>query len=303
MSLVDWLRETKQRFAAEGFRYALRKSIYELYVGALRRVSRFYKPGVPVWNKDWDVLVVLDACRCDAFREAYGEQYDVECTLSVGSMSIEWMRETFDSQYEDDLNRTAYVTGNPFSEDHVDTGSVAHLEEVWRYDWDEDAGIIRPGAITDAAINIWKTKEPDRMIVHYMQPHIPYIDADLESTEGWDKEKWGADHETEFDLFAKGKLGREDMWTMYVDNLRLVMDDVENRLLRSIDAEEVVITSDHGEMFGEWGLYEHPKRMPIPATRRVPWVRTTATDEMNEVPSLDRTTKQVDERLKDLGYK
>jgi hypothetical protein len=55
-------------------------------------------------------------------------------------------------------------------------------------------------------------------------------------------------------------------------------------LLENVDAERVVITADHGEGFGEYGVYEHPVGCPAPTIKRVPWATTTAADTGSYVP-------------------
>jgi len=93
----------------------------------------------------------------------------------------------------------------------------------------------------------------------------------------------------------------------YHDNLRFVLDQVAV-LLNNFDAENVVITADHGEAFGEMGFYRHPVACPLPIVRKVPWVETSATDTETVDPSAPDpeaadTTSSVDERLEQLGYR
>jgi glucan phosphoethanolaminetransferase (alkaline phosphatase superfamily) len=96
------------------------------------------------------------------------------------------------------------------------------------------------------------------------------------------------------------------VFDLYVQNLRYVLDHVE-RLLNNIDAETVVLTADHGELFGEWGLYSHHACVPHPALRKVPWVRTTANDSQSHNPPIersdvDRVERISNEKLAALGY-
>lgn len=50
---------------------------------------------------------------------------------------------------------------------------------------------------------------------------------------------------------------RKRVLKAYLDDLRYVLDDVEI-LLENIAAEHVVLSADHGEAFGECGVYGHP---------------------------------------------
>lgn len=106
--------------------------------------------------------------------------------------------------------------------------------------------------------------------------------------------------------FAVAKRGSEEgVWGAYPDNLRYVLDDV-SRLLANIDVERVVITSDHGELFGEWGLYSHHVGSLHPALRKVPWVETTASDTNSANPDVELSlepTEPMEEHLEALGYR
>ncbi|MFC7174344.1 hypothetical protein ACFQL0_15370 [Haloplanus litoreus] len=99
---------------------------------------------------------------------------------------------------------------------------------------------------------------------------------------------------------------RNEAFERYLETLRVVLDDVEV-LLRNLDAETVVITADHGELFGELGAYGHPIGFPHPAVKRVPWVETSATDTgscepMVEPPAEVEADDYLEDHLENLGY-
>jgi len=78
-------------------------------------------------------------------------------------------------------------------------------------------------------------------------------------------------------------------------------------LLRNLDAETVIISADHGNAVGEWGVYGHPVGFPHPAVKRVPWVETEANDSHGHTPKIQSTASsevetKAKERLRDLGY-
>jgi len=304
MTLADWIEETSERFREQPPREAAADSAYRFYVGALRRLSAVYDLGVNVMDREWDVLLVLDACRSDLTR-AVADEYEfvsTESVWSVGSSSPEWMWKTFDETYADALAGTAYVTGNPFSTEQVDASFLSHLEEVWQYGWDDDLGTIPPRPLTDAAIRHYRQRSPDRMIVHYMQPHYPFIDNPLAG--GMDLSNFGdAGTETAWDRLRKGEVTYEAVWDGYEENLRTVLDDV-NLLLESIDAERVVITADHGNSMGEKGLYGHAIGVPVAEQRAVPWCVTSANDTSGYTPETPEREvgADVESRLEDLGY-
>jgi len=115
----------------------------------------------------------------------------------------------------------------------------------------------------------------------------------------------------------RGDLPRDRVWRAFRANYRYVLDDVA-LLLDSVDADRIVLTADHGNAFGEWGLWGHPDRIPIRVLREVPWIVTSASDSGEYEPDLalttpertddagadeaDPTDEQVADRLAALGY-
>ena len=263
-----------------------------------------------VYEREWDILIVLDACRPDLLERVESEYSFLDnrdSVLSVGSASLEWIEKTFVDDYGDEIAGTAYVTGNVKSNLAFEGGELYSLDEVWKYSWDEEIGTIRPRPITDRAIHTWRDEHPKRMIVHYMQPHFPSIrQPELGSAQF--RDLTGGDWKTVsiWDELRAGKQDFETVWAAYLDNLRVALDDVE-LLLESIDADRVVLTADHGNAVGEWGFYDHPGYHPLPALREVPWVETNATATREYEPaSYDRSVElnadQVESRLRNLGY-
>lgn len=313
MGLSEWFSRTRRRFDRLGVRETLIESTYELYSGSWRVGTLLPIPTTNIYDRDWDVLVILDGCRVDVMTEVareYGFIEAVDSISSAGSMSVEWMNNTFDSsEYGDEMARTAYVTANVFSEETIDADSLQHLDEVWRYGWDEAVNTIPPRTVTDRAITMSREEQPDRLIVHYMQPHHPFIaDAELRQ---FDVDPFGRDntgegtHYTAWGALRRGMVSRADVWRAYKANLRLVLDEIA-LLRKNIDADTLVLTADHGNAAGEWGIYDHPIGFPHPSVKQVPWVETTATDTESYVPNsieTEDTTSDVESRLEALGYK
>jgi hypothetical protein len=157
--------------------------------------------------------------------------------------------------------------------------------------------------MTDRAIEVGRDHDPERMVVHYLQPHHPFIpDPELDpgqSIENFTEEAW----DDIWDRLRHGEVSKERVWNAYRENLRYVLADVE-LLLENVDAETVVITSDHGNAFGEWGIYGHPMHTPLSCLRTVPWIETTATDTGTRDPEEHESSvdSDVQDRLRQLGY-
>lgn len=311
MTLADWMQESYERFRREPPEQALRDSVYQFYLGAWRALGDIYEYGTPIYSQEWDVLVILDACRYDQFRAiapefAFADK--LQATYSVGSASEEWLAKNFGPERADEMAETVYVTGNPFSRDFF-TDEFLELDEVWRYAWDRELGTIRAEPITDRAIAHYRAHEPDRMIVHYMQPHRPFVTAP--SLDGGLNGLAQTQTESDaagaiWDRLRDDELSRKDVNDAFIDNLRYALNDV-SRLLSNIDADRVVLTADHGNLLGDHGLYDHPIAVPHPLLRRVPWCPTSARNTADETPrsKAELTTDSaagVEERLESLGY-
>lgn len=317
MTFRDWIEESRFKVNHYGWRKGGVSAAYDFWGGALRHSSHLIgadRRGENVFERDWDVLVLLDTCRPDVAEEVSGGYpfvpSDVPSITSVGSTSWEWLDRTFSEAPNDVVERTAYVCANNFSQQfgdefEPDPASFGLLDEVWRYGWDDDLGVVPPETVTDRAVDVRRNGEFDRLIVHYMQPHIPYRSLDVGDRA--DADERGAAQRSVWDLLQMGDLSRADAWDAYRDNLRWVLDDGVAPLLENIDADRVVLSSDHGEAFGEWNLYGHYRHVPAPALREVPWIVTSATDSGQLEPEVEPeeihlTDDTINERLTALGY-
>lgn len=288
---------------------ATKASAQSLWKGAVGKIP-VPPHGTHIYSKDWDILVILDACRPDVLEQMAADYEfvpeSVPTIWSRGSQSKEWLQATFTPAYQDEIAETTYITGNLYSREFggsipISKDDFASIDEVWRDDWEDDLGTIPPRPLTDHAIRAAR-EGTDRLIVHYMQPHAPYRSLNAIDRVGVNNESLER-RTTVWDLLQLGELTRDEALDAYRDQLRWVLDDVA-LLLESTDGE-VVISADHAELFGEFGLYSHPP-VPHPTLRRVPWLRTTARDTGEYDPENEQTASNepidVSERLASLGY-
>lgn len=284
--------------------------------------------GRNIFSEEWDLLVILDTCRPDAFHECVeefdGSASEIEVCWSTGSATPEWLASTFSTRYSDVLKETTVVTSNPWYDRILGEGfrpeerwgaawapcdwntapieslkSVIRAYEYETRDVDQDQPKAPAGVVTDLAIKASRSGT-ERLIVHYIEPHAPYnTPARQEGRDlySWEKEPWKF-------LREGGKKSR--VWDAYLTELEYGLHEL-NSLLRNVSAENAVITSDHGEAFGEWGMYGHMVGRPIPALRRVPWIKTSAEDTGTRTPEVEysdqEANKDVTDRLKALGYR
>jgi len=248
--------------------------------------------GVDIFSEDWDNLVVLDACRYDMFEQINRINGHLSAKTSKGSATAEWLRANFTDR---DLSDTVYVTANPQLERHRSDWDLQLYEtiNVWLDEgWDEPTGTVLAEIMTEAAIDASDRFPNKRLVVHYMQPHYPFVRSDTT----FDKEHLvndGTSESSEENVWGQKFAGElsvthEELWSMYVDNLKYVLDHVEDLIDALIGKS--IITSDHGNYVGE-------RASPIPIRER------EIVAESDEESADDIESKVMSERLRDLGYK
>jgi hypothetical protein len=227
-------------------------------------------------DKEWDTLIILDACRADIFEEVVDiEVFDSYSPVaSLGSHSSEWTRRNFVGRTLDD---TVYVSANPHTTLLAD-GTFYELIEVWKK-YEAVPNEIDPSKITDISVNAHNKNPDKRLIIHFMQPHSGGLVTEGES--------------------------REQRYRLAI---RRVMDQVF--ILDEMLDGKTVITADHGELFNtgirkKLGFDTHVPRLRFPELVNVPWAElngnrrnvTTGT-----ISATDTDTNVIEERLRDLGY-
>lgn len=318
-----WAGDIFQDFG-ENPKHAVLNGLRGVHNGLFYTVTSRYPLGTNVFERDWDLLVVLDACRVDAMREVSPE-FDflgpVGSIWSVGSQSHEWLCKTFTRRYLAEIRKTAHISANPHAPptfrdgvrpprslaiplmwanwDVVDAADFRLFRGLSEYDLGYPA-TIDPRAVTDHAIDAGRTDGVERTVAHYFQPHRPYISA------AYSEERPLTDVEDEpWEALRTGTATIDEVWELYLDNLRYVLNSVE-RLLQNYDADTVAITADHGDLFGEFGEYGHPSGFAHPSLKKVPWVETTAVDERTSTPTVETAPESssvdVDDQLRRLGY-
>jgi len=328
--IVTGLKNPRKALRFVGRKASGLHPLYAVDALSLAVTSR-YPWGTHVLDREWDLLVILDTCRVDAMQ-AVAPEFEFIDTVgqiwSRGGSSPDWIAHTFDKQHRSTLQDTAYLCSNPHGETVIDDqrmqpdkhppaarrfyrwGSwnqigpdeLGRFERIWQYESPErmegpDRTHVRPRVVTDRTIDVMRSAEYDRVIAHYMPPHYPWIsNAIVENRELKRHEK------------RPNKIpetSRELVWNAYLDDLRWVLEDVE-LLLENVDAATVVISADHGEAFGECGIYGHSPGRIHASIRNVPWVETTATDRQTHEPTTDPIESvqgKTREQLEALGYR
>lgn len=271
-----------------------------------RIVTRDSTAGIHVFDEDWDNLVVLDACRYDYFEEVCDIDGDLQKRISKGSATREWVEANFDRQLHD----TVYVTANGWFlqlglEENLHAYTSLHQEEHRN-----DVGTVPPELVTDAATETLEEYPDKRLVVHYVQPHAPYMGPT--GREYFGDVRGMNLHEVLRQADGNKQKKIKKLRAAYRENLHIVLDEVDT-LLNSLEGKTIV-TADHGELLGERHLtlplreYGHPTGIRVPELVEVPWLVCDADDRRRivpEEPKHDRTESMeaVEAQLRDLGYR
>jgi len=118
-----------------------------------------------------------------------------------------------------------------------------------------------------------------------MQPHHPFVPDPVAGDDGLARTGSHTNTGNPWVLLRRGEVSVERVRRAYRANLRHVLAEVAT-LLANVDGR-IAITADHGNLFGEWGLYGHPMETPVPALLAVPWTTASGTDRETRSPALD----------------
>ena len=283
----------------------------------LRRRDRDF--GVAVFEEDWDNLVVLDACRFDMFESRSQLEGTLSSKSSKGSSTVEWLQANFNGR---DLRDTVYVTANPQLELNRSGWDITlhDVKNIWLDEgWDDETGTVRAETVNEATMEAIEQYPKKRLVVHYMQPHYPFVMSNTEfdknhlnqldecnsqpATENVWNQKFAGDL----------NVSRDDLWSMYAANLEYVLEHVAE-LLPHLSGKTVV-TSDHGNYVGERASplpireYGPPRGLYDEPVVRVPWleIKNGNRRKIHSGTALEAEADVQDDiitdRLQDLGYR
>lgn len=233
-------------------------------------------------NDEWDIVFILDACRADFFKELTGFSGS---RVSLGGASKEFVSQAFsDSVYGD----VVYISGNPHFEQSIfrDITSKGlndvfyEVFDVFNTGWDGEEGTVMPEELLRSLDTARKLFPDKRIVVHFMQPHAPFVNSDFETRslvsltgaeENYDRSS--VDPDDVMSLAARGQISDEVLREEYMKNLEFVWNEIIDYVSNTDLDRKVYITADHGENLGEGGLYGHTQGGKNNYLREVPWVR------------------------------
>lgn len=263
--------------------------------------------GIDVMARDWDTLIILDSCTYALFAECSDLSGSLSKVISSGSATGEFLLTTVGDA---DLNDVVYVTASPgirFVEKHREINLHA-IDDVWEDEWNKELGTVKPETMLKRAATAHKKYPDKRIVVHFMQPHFPFIGPTGQSIEhrayGGQIDSDKTEGDSVWTRLSNGEISEKEVRTAYRENLELTLPHV-SELIESISGR-VVVTSDHGNAYGQKGVYGHTPGVFLPEIVEVPWLEIPY-DERRKIKAEDavlsvRDTDKVQDRLEDLGY-
>ncbi|RLI40718.1 hypothetical protein DRO69_12530, partial [Candidatus Bathyarchaeota archaeon] len=134
-------------------------------------------------EEKWDFLIILDACRYDYFKDVYRNYLDgnVKKAISPALHTMDWLNKVFPDFYDD----IVYISANPYINSKIEVTDQYGLKfdgkrhffevvDVWKWEWDFKLGTVPPHNVNEALFKYGHNKNK-RFIIHYIQPHEPYI--------------------------------------------------------------------------------------------------------------------------------
>jgi len=278
----------------KGFTYSLRKFRFKAFEDVLLRhilvplthvISKTYRLKSQhemfnkILNEDQFLLIILDACRYDVFAHVYKRYFQgiLVPVKSYGAFLPEWIPKLFrDPRWHGTRIFKAKLFIKPHDisiRDMIERRDI----EIFEISPPKERLTVHPQMLVNFVLKIGLK---DKNIVWFMQPHYPWL-AYPELSKKVLKDIMIYEFlpgSLEKNLLSK-KIHREDIIKAYIANLTVTLREVK-RLIEVYretfkDSGIIVVTSDHGEMLGEYGLYFHHPSYNVPQLIVVPWLEVT----------------------------
>ena len=245
--------------------------------------------GLYILDEKWDNLIILDACRYDIFKQEIhrsGLNGTLKKVKSRGSHTTTFLSENFQREKYPNI---VYITANPYV-DKFYKDKFHKLISVWKEGWSEKYSTVLPDTMCEYSIDAILKYPEKRVIIHFMQPHYPYIGYSFgtEATQRlrnsvlYDEKKKKRRTPVNLKIFSLygvdfyRMISRKDHFKIYRRNLIKTFPHLK-KLVNSLPGR-TVITADHGESIGDFihpllpiRLYGHNLNFKNNVLNNVPW--------------------------------
>ncbi len=229
-----------------------------IFIKLIARKNR----GVYILDEKWDNLIILDGCRYDIFKELNNLEGILEWRISRGTCTKDFLLENFQKYpYPEKLKEIVYVTANPIVNLYF-SGLFYRIYSTWDYGWDENLSTVPPENVVKDALFAIKDNPGKRLIIHFVQPHCPFLGGEIITKPLRDSVRERALGKKDLIkpiedtavmqpslLIETGELDKNIVWEAYKNNLKIVLPFVK-KLVDNLSGK-IIVTSDHGELMGE----------------------------------------------------
>jgi hypothetical protein len=268
-------------------------------------------------EEDWDNLIILDACRLDAYRQAVPDYRNVGYKISNATESWDFMSKNFEGERFHD---TIYITANPYAT-RLEQDTFYSIEHLMNTHWNDELETVMPSDVVDVTTQKSKKFPNKRYIVHFMQPHYPFIGSKGKhiNHRGYKREQddngsiapnvwWILQYRPD----GYKEITQSAVWEAYKENLNTVLSHA-NKLIEKLPGK-TIITADHGTMIGDRIFpfpvrgYGHAHSSFVPPVVRVPWDvhNSDKRRKIKKDPPIenqDFDDEIIKNRLEKLGYR
>ena len=301
-------------------------------------------------EENWDFLIILDACRYDFFEDVYRNYLDgnVKKAISPALHTMDWLNKVFPDFYDD----IVYISANPYINSKIEVTDhygfkfdgkkhFFRIVDVWKWGWESKLGTVPPGEVNKAVVKVKDNYRNKRFIVHYIQPHEPYISKNyihyipenyaekrgkIDRIIDGEKEKGNINVRASIGKAIQKIFGIEGRWKISnllgvyplsqsdsigynegIKGLRRAYKENLEVVLESVAellkhvSGTILITADHGEYLGENGRYGHGLVPRRPPIVEVPWLIIEKKESKQREVSDKELIKERIKRLRRTG--
>ena len=225
--------------------------------------------GCLIRESDWEVIVLLDACRWDVFEQVNYLPGNLQKVNSGAFNTSTWYKNHWN---KDTAKNTVLISAQPMAF-WIKAHKVFDNAILVKAD---DSSWMHPRLTIDKALEMDGINQ--RLLVHLIPPHLPYqgqkgkkfldrIGASKEGEELWDV-KFGENNiQKRVENYGR-KHDWDELKEYYKENIEFALPEVETYIRHT--TRKVIVTSDHGDLIGEDNLYGHSQYRPL--LTEVPWL-------------------------------